>query len=268
MNDFQRRIFPFILIFIFFDLGIISSSYCQSYPFHPEVFKTGEELTYVIRYGFFQGGEASLKVVNTRQDFHGNPAIHFLALGKTSGTLDIFYKVRNQYESYINPSSFLPYAYIENIKENKYTRSGTTQFDYDKKLASNKNGHYIIKDWTRDIVSAYYFARSIDVSNLKVGDKFTLSYFLEDATYPLEIQYLGREKVRSPTGTYWCQKYSPSIEPGRIFRKNSKIYLWITDDENHIPIKAKADILVGSIILELKEFRNLNKPLLSLNVPE
>jgi len=225
------------------------------------VFESGEELNYIVRYGFIRGGEASLKVLSTHQDFQGKSAIHFLASGRTSGALDIFYKVRNQYESYINPETFLPFAYSENIKENSYTRSGTTTFDYAKKEAQNKKGSHPITEFTRDIVSSYYFARSIDISGLKIGESIKFNYFLEDSVYPLEIVYLGREKVNSPLGWFYCLKYSPSIEPGRIFRKDSKMYLWITDDENRIPIKAKADILVGSVILELKDYKNLLKPL-------
>lgn len=232
--------------------------------FSHSVFESGEELNYIVRYGFIRGGEASLKVVNTQQDFKGKKAIHFLATGRTSGVLDIFYKVRNQYESYIDPNTFLPIAYSENIHENSYTRSGITYFDFDKKEALNKTGAHAITEFTRDIVSSYYFARSMDISSLKIGEKVSFQYFLEDGVYPLDIVYLGKEEVDSPQGRFLCLKYSPSIEPGRIFRKDSKMYLWITDDANRIPIKAKADILVGSIILELKSYKNLIKPLVPL----
>jgi hypothetical protein len=227
------------------------------------VFESGEELNYTIRYGFIKGGEASLKVVSTHEDFKGKSSVHFLATGRTSGGLDIFYKVRNQYDSFIDPVTFLPYAYVENIRENSYTRSGTTYFDYIKREATNKKGFHPITEYTRDILSSYYFARSMDISGLKMGEKVTFYYFLEDGVYPLDIVYLGKEKVNTSLGHFNCLKYSPSIEPGRIFRKDSKMYLWITDDENRIPIKAKADILVGSIILELKDYKNILKPLVA-----
>jgi len=233
----------------------------QNLSFHRNVFKSGEELKYIIRYGFLKGGEANLKVVSTNQNYQGKPSIHFLATGRTSGAFDIFYKVRNQYESYIDPETFLPLSYSENIQENKYVRAGTTDFDYSKKEAKNKSGHFAISAWTRDILSVYYFARSVDVSQLNIGDKLTFNYFMENAVYPMDIVYLGKETISSPTGNYQCLKYSPSLEPGRIFKKESKMYIWISDDDNHIPIKAKADILVGSVVLELKEFKNINKPL-------
>ncbi len=246
--------------------GLIPAfSLAQTLPFHQNIFKEGEELTYVIRYGFIKGGEATLKIVRMNEEYRGRSSIHFVANGKTSGTFDIFYKVRNRYESYIDPNTFLPFAYMEDIHENKYTRSGTTEFDYHKKQATNKSGQFPISEWTRDIVSSYYFARSIDLSKIKVGDNLSFSYFLENGVNPLNILYLGKEIVNSPTGKYECLKFSPSLESGRIFKKDSKMFIWISDDENHIPIKAKADILVGSIILELKDFKNLIKPLNVVN---
>jgi len=255
----RHCLFPFFYYFLLF-LPKISIGQSGSQGFHIP-FQSGEELKYIVRYGFIRGGEATLQVLSTHQDYQGHPSIHFLATGRTSGTLDIFYKVRNQYESYIDPNTFLPYAYSENIHENSYSRSGKTDFDYSKMQAHNGKGNFSITDLTRDIVSSYYYARSIDISGLKPGDKLTFYYFLEEKVYPMEIVYLGREKVESSLGTFYCLKYSPSLEPGRIFRKDSKMYLWITDDNNHIPIKAKADILVGSVILELKEYKNLIKPL-------
>ncbi len=273
-----RGVMSFLwIVLIFFNSTFSKAQFLESNTPHGALvpieksshsfFRSGEELDYVVRYGFIKGGEATIRVLSTRQNFEGKSTIHFQATGKTSGAFDIFYKVRNQYDSYIDPETFLPYAYSENIKENSYTRVGTTVFDYSKKVAQNKNGHFSIQTWTRDILSSYFFARSIDLTQLKIGDKLDFSYFLEDSIYPMRIVYLGKEKVNSPTGTYNCLKFSPSVEPGRVFKSDSKLFFWITDDENHIPIKAKADILIGSVVLELKAFKNLMKPMVPMGDP-
>jgi hypothetical protein len=78
-----------------------------------------------------------------------------------------------------------------------------------------------------------------------------MDYFLDDGISKMEIQYIGKEVVKTSLGSIRCIKFSPSIQPGRIFRKNSKLYLWITDDANRIPVKAHVEILVGSVTLEL-----------------
>lgn len=64
-------------------------------------------------------------------------------------------------------------------------------------------------------------------------------------------------------GTFNCLKFSPSIQPGRIFRKDSRLYLWITDDNNRIPVKAQVEILVGSVTMELTDAAGLRYPLMA-----
>lgn len=114
---------------------------------------------------------------------------------------------------------------------------------------------------TFDLVSAYYFARSLDISKLKINDTFKLNYFLGDEISSLEIQYIGKETIKSKLGKINCLKFSPSIKPGRIFRKDSKLYLWITDDGNRVPVKAQVEILVGSVTLEIKSAEGLKYPI-------
>jgi hypothetical protein len=110
-------------------------------------------------------------------------------------------------------------------------------------------------------VSAYYFARNLDISKIKVGDKFELRYFLDDGINSLGITYAGKEKVTCAMGTFNCLKFNPTILPGRIFRKDSKLYLWITDDANRIPVKAHVEVIIGSVSMDLTAASGLKYPL-------
>jgi hypothetical protein len=42
-----------------------------------------------------------------------------------------------------------------------------------------------------------------------------------------------------------------------VFKKEEDLSVWITDDANHLPILAKAKILVGSIKMELAEYSGM-----------
>ena len=99
------------------------------------------------------------------------------------------------------------------------------------------------------------------MSKLSKGATFSMDYFLDDGVTKLEVQYIGKERVNTSLGYFNCLKFSPAIQPGRIFRKDSKLYLWITDDGNRIPIKAQVEILVGSVTLELISASGLKYPL-------
>ncbi len=239
-----------------------SGSYAQVLQNVKEpVFQVGEQLNYKLRYGFITAAEANIRVESSDVKFDGKPVYHLVAEGKTAGSFNVFYKVRNRYDSYIDQKDLTPYLYTENIREANYRRTDRARFYQDqKKIISNK-GTFPGDGQTFDVLSAYYFARSIDMSDLRIGSKFSMNYFLDDGVTKLEVQYVGKERVKTALGYFNCLKFSPSIQPGRIFRKDSKLYLWITDDGNRIPVKAQVEILVGSVTLELMSAKGLKYPL-------
>ena len=225
------------------------------------VFKAGEQLSYKLKYGFFTAAEAHLRVAESEKKFNGHAAYHIIADGKTAGAFDVFYKVRNRYESYVDQITLQPYFYTENRHEASYKHTDNVTFDHtDDKITAAK-GVYPFKGKVFDFLSAYYFSRSIDVSKIHIGDKFELKYFLEDGVHTLGITYAGKEKVNCALGNFNCLKFNPTIIPGRVFRKDSKLYLWITDDDNRIPVKAHVELIVGSITMDLTGAKDLKYPL-------
>lgn len=245
-------------------LGLVSLvSYAQELPLKKEpIFKEGEVLQYKLKYGFITAAEATIKVQSSDLKFDGKPTYRLVVDAQTSGTFDIFYKVRDHYDSYIDKTDLTPYFYQENIREASYRRQDKARFYQDtKKVVANKGTFSTPTTQTFDLVSAYYFSRSLDISKLKIGDKFKLNYFLGDEISALEIEYVGKEMVKSKLGNLSCLKFSPSIKPGRIFKKDSKLYLWITDDGNRVPVKAQVEILVGSVTMEIKSAEGLKYPI-------
>lgn len=247
------------LLFITSSINLITAQ--ELTMVNEPVFKAGERLNYKLKYGFLTAAEADLKVENTDIKYNGHPALHIIAEGRTAGTFDFFYKVRNRYESYVDEKTLLPYFYAENRHEGSWKHSDKVTFNHEtNKITANK-GTYPEVGKVFDFVSAYYFARSIDVSKMRIGQTFDLKYFLEDGIYSLQIAYVGKEKVTCSMGTFNCLKFNPAIMPGRIFKKNSKLYLWITDDDNRIPVKAQVEVLVGSITMDLTGATGLKYPL-------
>src|ERR1700712_5511153 len=224
-------------------------------------FKSGEKLSYKMKYGFFTAAEANIRVEDSPIKFEEKPAYHIIAEGKTAGTFDVFYKVRNRYETYVDQITLLPYFYAENRHESSYKHTDKVTFDHEKKVITADKGKFPFEGKVFDFVSTYYFARCIDVSKMKIGEKFDLQYFLEDGTHTLSITYLGKEKVACSMGTFNCLKFNPTIIPGRIFKKNSKLYLWITDDNNRIPVRAHVEVVVGSLTMDLTAASGLKYPL-------
>lgn len=227
-------------------------------------FQAGEVLNYKVKYSIFQAAEATLRVEESDKKFSNKKSLHLIATGKTTNALRLLSKVNNRYDSYIDTQTLLPNIYTENIREDNYRRDGYILFDRKSNIAiNNKKDSFNVSEKVLDVISCFYYSRCLDITKLKKGDKYHLEYFIEGKTYPMEVQYLGLEKVESDLGTFECHKFSPSLQPGRIFRKDSKMYLWITNDANRIPLKVQVEILVGSLYLELKSYSGLKYNLTS-----
>ncbi|MVZ61711.1 DUF3108 domain-containing protein [Sphingobacterium humi] len=255
----MKRIFTLLTLFVL----IGTTTIAQSLPYlSSPTFQPGEVLKYKLRYGIMSAATGTLSVQKSKYNFGVEDPIHLHAFGQTSGAFSAFYTVKNQYDSYINQDNFLPILYTENIRENNYRRVEYATFDHDTKKVKGKKGTFSSPTTqTFDLVSAYYFSRNLDFAGLKKGDKFKITYFLNDEVAQLGVEYVGVEKVKSVLGELECIKLSPEISPGRIFKKNSRLYLWVTNDGNRIPVKAQVDILIGSVTMDLVSAEGLKYPL-------
>ncbi|WP_257666129.1 DUF3108 domain-containing protein [Parapedobacter tibetensis] len=240
-------------------LGVALFAHGQPLPYLKEsAFQAGEELNYRLRYGVISAATGTLKVEDSSIKFSSPHSFHLTARGRTSSAFSIFYTVNNRYDSYIDSRTYLPHYYTENIHEGNYRRTDIVRFNHRTRTVNGNKGTFKSESAQMfDLLSAYYFARNLDLSGVKQGQSFKLTYFLNDEIATLGIEYIGIETIKTPLGRLECLKFSPEIKPGRIFRKDSRLYLWVTNDGNRIPVKAQVEILVGSVTLELTDAKGL-----------
>lgn len=259
----QMKSIRFLLLTLLLAIMVPERPMAQTLPFLKEpAFQAGEQLKYRLRYGVISAAEGVLTVKDSELKFSGPHAFHLSATGRTSNAFSLLFPVDNRYNSYIDSKTMLPYFYTENIREGKYRRTDVVRFDHRRGLVSGNKGEFKTSTaQTFDLLSAYYFARNLDLTNVKSGHSFDLTYFLNDEVATLGIEYIGVETISTSLGDLECLKFSPEIKPGRIFKKDSRLYLWVTNDGNRIPVRAHVEILVGSVTLELTEARGLKYPL-------
>lgn len=246
-----------------FGLAALMPVSAQQLPYLKEPsFQAGEELSYRLRYGIISAANGTLSVADSRIKFSSPHSFHLTARGRTSSAFSVFFTVDNLYNSYIDSRTFLPHYYTERIREGSYRREDIVRFDHRNRTVRGEKGTFQSpSEQTFDLLSAYYFARNLDLSGVKEGQTFSLTYFLNDEIATLGIKYIGVETIETTLGKLECLKFSPEIKPGRIFRKDSALYLWVTNDGNRIPVKAQVEILVGSVTLELVGAKGLKYPL-------
>ncbi len=111
------------------------------------------------------------------------------------------------------------------------------------------------------MISAFYFARTLDFSTAKEGEVFEFPCFVDDEVWPLKIRYMGKETIKTDIGKIRCIKFRPVVQKGRVFKKEEDMNAWISDDKNRIPVRAEAKVLVGSIKMDITAFAGLVNPL-------
>lgn len=248
------------LLIVFAFCGVVL--FGQNLPYLPEPsFKAGEKIQYKLKLGIFNAATATVTVNDSKLKFGPVPAYHLTVDAGTVGAFSL-YTVKNKYDSYINKKTYLPYLYTENIREGSYRRVEYASFNHQAKTVTGKKGTFNSQtSQFFDLVSAYYFCRNIDLSSLNKGDMFKITYFLNEEVAQLGVEYIGIETIKTSLGQIECIKLRPEISPGRIFKKDSKLYLWVTNDGNRIPVKAHVEIKVGSVSLELVKAEGLKHPL-------
>jgi hypothetical protein len=175
--------------------------------------------------------------------------------------VDMMFKVKDQFESYMDEEALIPWKATKNVREGGYKAIDLVLFDHENGIAnSSVKGKLEIGERTQDIASAIYFARSTDMTNAKPGDVFPVNFYMDGKNYPLRFKYVGKEVLKTDLGTFRTLKVKPQLLEGRVFKDTDALTLWVTDDENKVPIRAESEIFVGSIKMDLAGFSGLRNP--------
>lgn len=227
-----------------------------------KAFKTGEILSYRLHYGALNAGVAVLEVKPEIIDVSGRQVFHIVANGYTSGAADWFFKVRDRYETYMDKDAMVPWLFVRRVDEGGFKFSQDYVFNhYTKKVDVGNGEKFDIPIGIQDMVSAFYAARNLDLSNAQPGELFSINSFVDKEIWPLKIKFIGRETIKTDIGKIKCLKFRPVVQKGRVFKQEEDLNVWISDDANHIPIRVKADIIIGSVKMDITGAKNLNNPL-------
>lgn len=225
-------------------------------------FKEGEYFKFRIHYGIFNASYASLQIKNDQ--INGKPVYHIIGEGKSTGLLDLFFGVDDNYETYIDRNTVKPYRFIRKINEGGYTKNIQIDFNHDSNTAqvhdkeANKKYSQKIEPNTQDMMSAFYYLRNaVDHTTVKDGDEFLVPMHFDDENFNFKLKFLGRETIRTDFGKVNALIFRPYVQSGRVFKAKESLTVWISDDYNKIPLKIKAKLRVGSITADLQSYNGI-----------
>ncbi len=116
-----------------------------------------------------------------------------------------------------------------------------------------------LQDSIQDLLSAFYYLRNNYIpESLIVGKAVTLKMLYDDdGIFDFKLKYLGKEVVKTKFGKVECYKFSPMVQSGRVFKEQESLALWVSADENRIPIRISANLAVGAIKADLEAYNGL-----------
>ena len=219
--------------------------------------KTNEKLTYKASYNM-SGLLTQLAQVSMETELmktSKNTFLHLSCEATTFSKWDTFFKIRDLYESYVNPQTLRPSLYKRSINEGGYTKTEKYVFKADGKTINSTSKRknkpetqktFTVGGATQDVVSILYKLRTVDFENYKNGQTKSFTIVFDEKEIPVVVKYMGKETVNAANlGKVACYKISIAAKTAVLKGKDQNV-IWLTADAKKIPTLIRFSIPVGT----------------------
>ena len=241
-------------------------------------FQAGEKLTFTMHYewGAIDSDVGTGTVVLDTMVFNGQDVFKCSVYGKTTRMFDLFFKVREDFQSWFTCEGLRPLRFTRDTHEGHYVAKNTYVYDWGAAqpiiaadvYSSSRGQRYLelpLTSCTYDLPSLFFLARNMDIENIVPGKRYPMTFAIDDDVYNVHFILYGRETVKvKGLGTVKTIKFAARLIAGEVFNGEEDMMIWISDDENRIPVKFEAPILVGTASGRLKSYEGLKYPFSSL----
>jgi hypothetical protein len=216
-------------------------------------FAVSERLVFDVSWSGIKAGTAVQEIART------GDTVTITSVARSADWLSVFYKVDDHLEAVMNKGENgqlfgMPRIYRENLSEGRTRFHKEVTFDHASRTALIVNFldttriNFDITPITFDSLSCFYFAR---LQNLEIGKSFYIDVFDGKRLHNTEVKVLRREELETDVGTFKTIVIMPVLKTNGIFSNTGDLYIWLTDDERHIPVKMKSKVKIGSITAKL-----------------
>lgn len=256
-----------------FFVVIIGQSFAQNCSVDYFPFKDGEQINYDAYYNlksiWVAAGKVRFSVTDTI--YKGEKCFHFDGKGKSLKSYDWFFKVRDHYASIASKENLVPRRFVRKVNEGGYKifydyhfNNNETAKVYQSRTDTTNQNKIKIPKCSFDVMTAVYYARTLDFTGLNIGDTIPLTFMIDKEIYNVHIRYTGKGVVKTmDKKKYNCIKFRPMLIEGTLFEEGEFMEVFVTDDKNRIPIYIEAEIIVGKVKAYMTSMKNVKYPLTS-----
>lgn len=241
-------------------------------------FQAGEELTYDLyfKWGLVntKAGVSTLKT--TSEQYNGKSAYKMALSAVSTGMANKVFTINDTLMCYTT-KDLIPLAFYKNAKEGKdhtienmtYTYKSGGEIDIHTKRVKNEEPRFdeVLKynnTCVYDMVSVVFYARTLDFSKMKKGDETNVDFVTGKRKARMIIEYQGVENMKANDDkTYSCIKLVLSLQNinDKAFEdKEEAMKVYITNDDNRMPVRLDSKLNVGSTRAILKSYKGTKHP--------
>lgn len=241
-------------------------------------FAHGESASFILHYewGAINSDVGHADVRLDSITFNGRKAYKCTMHGRTTRLYDLFFKVREDFSSCFTRDGLVPLKFYRHSLEGSYEAKNTYLYDRTSPehkivadLYTSKRGQHSVEipltPCTFDLPTLFYFARNMDFDVIEPGKKYPMTFAIDDEVFNVYFILYGREtiKVRG-LGTVRTIRFAAKLLEGEVFKGETDMMIWVTDDDNRLPVYFEAPLLVGTAKGRMSSYENLKHPFTSL----
>lgn len=225
----------------------------------PMPFSVGEELVYEVRWEMVPTANATMRVSGLTE-VDGTPAYHLEFTAQTLPWADIFFKVRNHFQSYPARDFSRSLRFTKKQREGSYKRDVVLAFDWDRlrvtryRKGEEQKEHPLLYPGTLDPLSLFY--------GFRLGDYEEGRTIVRPVTDGKKVVYARAtcgpvEEISVPAGSFRAFTAEPDLSHvGGVFKKSpdATMRVWVSADERRLPLKVVSSVLIGRFIAELVRY--------------
>lgn len=241
-------------------------------------FQSGEVMDFILHYkwGAINTDVGSATVRLDSLDFNGHEAFCCTVTGKTTRLFDRLFRVREDFRSWFTRDGLRPLKFTRDTYEGGYEARNTYLYQWDASepyiaadVYTSKMGQKSMQlpltPCTYDLPALFFFARNMDVDNVEPGRRYPMTFAIDDEVYNVYFILYGRETIKvKGLGTVKTIKFAAKLLEGEVFKGEEDMMIWISDDENRLPVYFEAPLLVGKAAGRMSGYDGLKHPFESL----
>lgn len=189
--------------------------------------------------------------------FRDKEAVRQQLTFRTTGLIEKAFSMRDTVNTYYTPQ-MLPLFYEKHALEDGYYVVDEMDFiykdnktyiptkRYDRRRTKIDTTH-VVNGCMFDILSVTMYLRSLNMDNVEIGDEFPASFVMGRDVVEIRYRYAGQSIIeRNETLKYKTLKFDMDVYDEAVTQTRNAFEIWISDDENHIPIKIRAKLKIGA----------------------